>query len=613
MAHLALLLDDDADRRDRFAVDVRRLFSELPGAVMAEAHAGPVSCLWAAGCRAPVDVHRIDDQQLAVLIGYAVDDAGTWVTAGQLADVWLAADGERYAHDGYHVGIAYHQTKGLVVGGDPLGLFPLYYANLPGGSTIVATTPQAFACHPGCSWEIDRTGLAGILFAHGLLDDRPLLRGVRRVPFGHRLRLAADRSVELVEVFRLDQSASRSDEPFDASVERIDAELVSAIRRHRPPQDDALLMLSGGLDSRLMAGCLADEGIAVRTVSFGRPRDYEVRAASLVAARLEMPLELVSTEGDDGAFVARARLSARLSHLSSAPGGDDFALGLARASTTARYSWSGIPLDWVLEPVCTSNGYDATTGRWSFDVLLKHVNAWGVPRDRLPSLLGRDGQELCRDLIQRLMSSSVNGPLPPERQSAVLRWNQRVRNHLAAALHLTSFVSWPLMVATDRRLFQAAFGLPVRAYGNRRLEKEILVRRRPDLAAVPLDTNSFRFEPLLKHQRSRSMAAAASLIRQVRRWLQPLMPGADPRRYERLFNVDEPRWRNVRRVIEPLRPRLEELLDADVLACLLPGPDRRLRSRSPLIDGSPIRLLAGLAFVLEGRSQGDVSFSGRPV
>ena len=51
--------------------------------------------------------------------------------------------------------------------------------------------------------------------------------------------------------------------------------------------------------------------------------------------------------------------------------------------------------------------------------------------------------------------------------------------------------------------------------------------------------------------------------------------------------------------VEPLRPHLEAVLDADTLARLLPPAHRRLRSRSPLVVGSPIRLLAGLAFVLE--------------
>lgn len=136
-------------------------------------------------------------------------------------------------------------------------------------------------------------------------------------------------------------------------------------------------------------------------------------------------------------------------------------------------------------------------------------------------------------------------------------------------------------------------------FTNRRIEKAMLLRRRPDLADVPLDTNSFRFESLRPDRRGPGGAALKSFARQLRRAVQPLMPGSDPRRYERVFNVDQPRWRNVRRAAEPLRPRLEALLEKTVLAEVFPPPERRLRSRTPLRDGSPIRLLAGLAFVLD--------------
>lgn len=598
MAHLALVIDTVTERREQFAHGVRQLFAELPDTVGGEIHGGSLSCLWAAGPQAPIDISR-DADRLAVLIGYAVDDAGRWVTATELAAAWLAHDGECHAHDGYHVGIAFDAARGFVAGNDPLGLFPLYHASLPDGGLIVATTPQAFTCHPHWKWQIDRTGLAGILLANGLLDDRLLLAGGRRVAAGHRLRMVPGRPLEQVEVFRFEDAVSPAGEGFAAAVERIDAELMAAIRRHRAPGDNALLMLSGGLDSRLVGACLADEGVAVRAVSFGRPRDFEVRAAMLVAERLGMPLEVVPTEHDDDAFVSRTRRAARFSHLSAAPGGDDFATGLASAATTARFSWSGIPLDWVLEPVSKHNGYDAEAGRWSLDALVRQVNAWGVPLEQLPALLGRDGEDLCRDLIQRLVSSCTGGPLPPERQSAVVRWNQRVRNHLGAALHMTSFVTWPLTVATDRRFFSAAFGLPVAMFTNRRIEKAMLLRRRPDLADVPLDTNSFRFESLRPDRRGPGGAALKSFARQLRRAVQPLMPGSDPRRYERVFNVDQPRWRNVRRAAEPLRPRLEALLEKTVLAEVFPPPERRLRSRTPLRDGSPIRLLAGLAFVLD--------------
>ena len=187
MAHVAFLSDTDAECRRQFSANVRQLFSELPDTAIGEAHAGPLTCVWVTGPRAPVDLWREGDR-LAVLIGYAVDDEGRWATARHVAEAWLAPDRNQRVHDGYHVGIASDPAQGFVAGGDPLGMFPLYHAALPGGGAIVASNPQAFACHPEWSWRIDRCGLAGILFAHGLLHHQPLAAGVRRVPAGHRLR-----------------------------------------------------------------------------------------------------------------------------------------------------------------------------------------------------------------------------------------------------------------------------------------------------------------------------------------------------------------------------------------------------------------------------------------
>ena len=600
MAHVAFLSDTDAECRRQFSANVRQLFSELPDTAIGEAHAGPLTCVWVTGPRAPVDLWREGDR-LAVLIGYAVDDEGRWATARHVAEAWLAPDRNQRVHDGYHVGIASDPAQGFVAGGDPLGMFPLYHAALPGGGAIVASNPQAFACHPEWSWRIDRCGLAGILFAHGLLHHQPLAAGVRRVPAGHRLRSVPGGGCEEVEVFRITAEAPEPAETFGEAVERIDAEWMAAIRRHRPPGDDTVLMLSGGLDSRLVAGSLADQGIPTKAVTFGRRGDFEVRAAMRVADQLAMPLDIVGTESSIDGFVSSSRQAVRFSQLSAGLAGDDFAAGLSASATTSRFCWSGIPVDWVFEPVSKHNGFDPLTKTWSQAAFLKQTNAWGVPAVTLPALLGSDGEALCDDVIQRLVASCEAGPLPPERQSAVLRWDQRVRNHLAAALHLTSFTVWPLMIATDRRFFTAAFSLPLAAYRDRGVEKAILLRRRPDLAAIPLDTNSYRFESLRPQACGPVVAGIRSLVRQVRRAPQPLVPGSDPRRYERLFNVDSPRWRAVRRAAEPLRPLLEEHLCGQTLARILPPPTHRLPSRKPLAAGSPIRLLTGLAFVLDQR------------
>jgi hypothetical protein len=66
--------------------------------------------------------------------------------------------------------------------------------------------------------------------------------------------------------------------------------------------------------------------------------------------------------------------------------------------------------------------------------------------------------------------------------------------------------------------------------------------RRPDLAALPVDTNSYRFEPLHAEPGDGVARAFEKLGRQLGRAAQPFLRSSDPRRYERVFNVDEPRW-----------------------------------------------------------------------
>lgn len=592
MAHLAVVIDADPVRRADFAARVSSLFASLPG-VVSEAAAGPFASVWAVGPRAPVSLHRTSDA-FALLLGYGVDDHDRWITATDLATPWLTAR-TGGVFDGYHVGIAYDEARGLAAAVDPLGLFPLYHG-MAGEAVIVATTPEVFGCHPDFRERLDREALAGILLVQGPLAERPLLAGVRRLARGHRLTWQRDRGLSAQVVHRMEGTPPPARETPDDIRQRIDAELLRALRRHRPPAAPTALLLSGGLDSRLVAGCLADLGAAPRGVILGLPHDYEVRAGRAVAERLGLPHMVVSTDGHDVDFPARVRQDVRFSHLAAAPGGDDFSLGLARADTHEPYLWSGIACDWAFEPIAQANGRDPATGGWSFEPLLATMNGWGVPIGELPGLLGADGGELVATVVERLRAACVAGPSDVITQSSLLRWDQRIRNHVAQSLHSTTFVTWPLVPATDRRLFAAILGLPVAAYERRRLEQAVLLARRPDLAAIPLDTNSFRFDPPprgtgLVRGLERVASAGRKRLRAWYWWLR----GLEPRRYERLFDVNRPRWRAVRALAEPLRPRVHEFLVASAVDRIWPGPNVFVRGSKPVRDGGPLRLLLGLA------------------
>lgn len=599
MAHLALVVDDDPDRRDRFVAGVRRLFAGLPGVVIAEERQGDLACVWACGRHAPVGLHREADA-FAIVIGYAIADDGRRITARDLLADWLDAERPPGVYDGYHLGVAWSASRGLAAGVDPLGMFPFQWAAVGPGThapLVATTTPAAFACHPDFVPRIERRGLAGILLVHGPLADRPLLADTRRLPKGHRLRWSRDRGASEQRVYRVGRTPPPPGETTTAMHARIGHELLGAIRRHAPDEPSAIL-LSGGLDSRLVAACLSHLAIPTRAIALGRDDDFEVRAARAVARRLEIPVEVISTESLDDGFAGRMRTAATFNQLTSAPGADDLAEGVALAASASRWVWSGIGFDWIFEPVSRADGLDVATGRWAFDGLIAYMNRWGVAADALPALLGEDGRGLVEALLADLRAACLRGPNAPEHEAALLRWDQRVRNHIAMAIHRITFHSWPLLPATDRRFFEAMFSLPPAAFEDRVVEKAILRDMRPDLCAVPLDANSFRFEPP-RAGTSVIGRLAASMRGRLRRLYWTTIRGRDPRRYERLFNVDHPRWLALRRDVEPLRPLLHRHLDERLLAAALPPPHAHTGFRNPVNQGGAVRLLLGLAMVLD--------------
>ena len=604
MAHVALVIDADRSRREAFATRVHDLFADLPGTTTNTIRAGDMICLWAAAARAPVSIFQ-DHDSCALLVGYAIDDAGAWLTARDLHDRRRASsDG---ICDPYHAAVTFGRAQGVTVAVDPCGLFPLYHAALGTGMgdqgvVVASSTPEAFGAHPLFVPRVDRQGLCGILLVHGTLDDRPLLSGIRRLRTGHRLEWnpydgwAGPREVE---VWRLTAAPAPLGESSGESSRRLDHELVTAIRRHRPSGDDTAMLLSGGMDSRLVAGVLADEGIPTRAIILGEPGDFEVQAGTAVASRLGMPVEVLSTETSPAAAPASVRRAVRFSHLNSAPSLDGFAHGLSLARSCGAYFWSGMLFDWVFEPVGINNGRDRHTGQWRFDTLVDFMNQWGVPRAELPALLGGDGPVLVAAALDALHKACLQGPAEPAVQSSIVRWDQRVRNHLATVLHQTTFSSWPLVPAADRRLLAAVMGLPVSVFEDRRLEAGILRARRPELAALPLDRNSFEFSPLGAKNPTLLQRVGAKLGRTARRWYWQRVRGRDPRRYERVFDVRHPGWVAARREAEPFRSGLHEVLDGQHVDRLLPGSEERPVFRNAINEGGPIRLLVGLALWLD--------------
>jgi len=180
---------------------------------------------------------------------------------------------------------------------DTLAALPCYYTTA-GGVLRVSNSLRLLRQATGAAAD-EQAVAETFLLTHGIGHERTLLEAVRRVAGGTLYRFplprpAGDGSPPWAERAASDAPhATRMattwtqviDEPVTTLVERIcDLWQVAVARAFDAIDAPIGLMLSGGLDSRMVAGGLADRGRAIVALTHGDPRSDEVGIAGRVAA-----------------------------------------------------------------------------------------------------------------------------------------------------------------------------------------------------------------------------------------------------------------------------------------------------------------------------------------
>jgi asparagine synthase (glutamine-hydrolysing) len=161
-----------------------------------------------------------------------------------------------------------------VLGRDRLGIKPLYTAEAPGALRVASTLPALLAAGD-VDTELDPIALHHYLSWHAVVPaPHTILRGVRKVTPGTVVVVEPDGARR--EVRYWDPPYERNPENADLAGEEWAAAVRDATRaavRRRMVSDVPVgVLLSGGLDSSLIVGLLAEEGqAALQTFSIGFP------------------------------------------------------------------------------------------------------------------------------------------------------------------------------------------------------------------------------------------------------------------------------------------------------------------------------------------------------
>lgn len=184
------------------------------------------------------------------------------------------------------------RARRLFLARDRMGIKPLYYSLQP-GRMVFASNTQAIRAAGGVDTGFDPVALHHHFTLHAVVPaPRTLFKGIRKLQPGHSLSIEADGRQTLRRYWRLDATREASERSEGQWIEAIHVALREAVdRRLRIADVPVGVLLSGGLDSSLLVGLLAEAGVTdLKTFTVGfedqpEEKGSEFEYSDQVAAR----------------------------------------------------------------------------------------------------------------------------------------------------------------------------------------------------------------------------------------------------------------------------------------------------------------------------------------
>lgn len=202
---------------------------------------------------------------------------------------------------------------------DPMGQKPLYYALDPDGSVLFSSELGPLLALPGRAWTLDRPAFARYAMLGYYADSETPVREIRKLPPGHSLRV--DETGAVVSRYWRDVPRGTAPAPADADA-RFDAAFAESCRRELRSDVPCGVLLSGGVDSSLVAAACVRVAPDIRTfaVASSDPRFDESAKAAKVAAALGLRHHTTIRMDEARAHAALTEHFARLDEPHGDPG-----------------------------------------------------------------------------------------------------------------------------------------------------------------------------------------------------------------------------------------------------------------------------------------------------
>jgi asparagine synthase (glutamine-hydrolysing) len=208
------------------------------------------------------------------------------VTAEKLSELVNGESGSLTEADGAFVVACYDAGRGeLVLANDRLGFRPVYYTETEDWFAYASEVKALLAIRDKLP-ELDDISLRQFFGFDHMLGERTWWKGIELIPPASVWRISAqDRKTNTYWTFA-DIRRDRLD-PVDVQIE-FDRLWSEDVRRHSRPGTMPLL-LSGGMDSRLLLAELCEQRADLVAVTFGSEQSIDMKLARLSAAAAGVP------------------------------------------------------------------------------------------------------------------------------------------------------------------------------------------------------------------------------------------------------------------------------------------------------------------------------------
>lgn len=440
-----------------------------------------------------------------------------------LLDAFLAhgIDALKHLNGRYDIAIWDRHSRVFHLVSDRFGANRHYHFHRP-GALHVACEVKALAVFLD-RIDIDPAGLASMMTFGYHIGDLTILGDIKCLPNACHLEYQASNDhlrIDRYWNYPFGEMEPNKDTEHELA-EVLHNHLLTALKRQLRGVKKILLPISGGLDSRTMAGLLTQSGFSghVLAYSYGQSSSRDVRYGRAIARKLgyqhvtiPTPADFATHSLEEDAWIFDAEWSAEL-HWAVRFAYLDLHLG----DTSGYHVLSGMFGDIILGS--DRFNYKRKTGDTPLaadqlcQAYYRTNQEYGSP-EAILKLFGSDFAAVAKNSLDRIVCETLTPltHLPPYYALMRAEFEQRQRRHTSMVAQCLERNKPTLTPFLDNEVVEFALRIPYDAFHDKKLYRQMIRHHLPKVAAIPYAGNGlpisnaplrsavhWRLEQLLQH------------------------------------------------------------------------------------------------------------------